>query len=359
MSSKKILFITPYDFRKPASGGEVRMNALFKAFSKNNELTLVTRGKSNKVHREGDVILSKKGRFSQIFSFKLFRVLKKEIKKSGVEIIFASTIWSGLMAVLLGLFTGKKVVFDDHNIEFIRFLRLKNPIFVLVYLLELIVCARSDRVVFVSEHDAKLARKYLFVRRKKIVVLHNGIHVSDALRQVDFKKEFNLDIAGKKKVLFFGELSYSPNKQAINIIQSEIVPRLKDQSDIVFLVAGRGGGIKSEDNLFYLSFVQEVQNLIHSVDLVIVPLVSGSGTRFKILESAAANTRVLSTKIGAEGIDRSVFGDNLKILPDNEWEEFANRIIELAKKERSKTPQEFFRSYTWDNIIDNDFFSKI
>ena len=65
MKNKKILFITPFEFRSPKSGGELRINAFFKYLSKNNQVTLVTRGTTKFVHRSDGVIYNKKGRLNQ------------------------------------------------------------------------------------------------------------------------------------------------------------------------------------------------------------------------------------------------------------------------------------------------------
>jgi glycosyltransferase involved in cell wall biosynthesis len=62
------------------------------------------------------------------------------------------------------------------------------------------------------------------------------------------------------------------------------------------------------------------------VKVVVVPLLSGSGTRFKILEAWAGARAVVSTTIGAEGLDGKD-GEHLRIADDPQ--DFANAIVEL------------------------------
>lgn len=65
----------------------------------------------------------------------------------------------------------------------------------------------------------------------------------------------------------------------------------------------------------------DVYPYILASDLIIVPLVSGGGTRIKIIESIAAGKRVLSTSLGAEGIERDDLERNL--IVEDDWNEFA------------------------------------
>jgi len=358
MTSKKILFITPYEFRNPQSGGENRMNAIYSALAKTHEVRLVTRGDTNHVHRSNDAILNKKGKAAQIFNFKLFYMLWHEIRNRSIETIFVSTLWSGFIGGLLKLFTGRRLVLDDHNVEFIRFLRTKSILFPFIYLFELVITAWADTVIMVSEHDAAQAHKCLFVRRKKILVINNGFKKSLTFNKIDFKEKFGLNIEPRKKILFYGELDYRPNKEALDVIETHIAPVLFNEN-VAILIAGRGKMHPSEKNVYHVGFVRNIQDLIHSVDLVIVPLTSGSGTRLKILEAVGAGTRVLSTKIGAEGINQSMAGDNLEIVADNDWAAFTKKILENLKKGKSKTPAEFYGAYQWNNTLNESLLAKI
>jgi glycosyltransferase involved in cell wall biosynthesis len=62
--------------------------------------------------------------------------------------------------------------------------------------------------------------------------------------------------------------------------------------------------------------------------LAVVPLLSGSGTRFKILEAWAAGRAVVSTTLGAEGLDARD-GEHLVIADDAET--FATAIARLLQ----------------------------
>lgn len=350
---QRILFLTPYDFRTPQSGGEVRIHALHAFLRTRHSLITVTRGTTNRIREEADWVFNRKGALNQIFRWDLFRLLKKKIDAEPVDLIIANTIWTGLMAVLLGKATGTRTLFDDHNVEFLRFLRTRHPAFVFLYVLELLVCLGARRIHFVSDTDARTAQRYLFVARRKIQVVPNGFHAPAAPpRRMDFRREFHLDIERQKKVLFFGNLDYRPNREALRILQRDIVPRFETE-DVAFLVAGRSRKpfVSTQKHLTFLSFVPDLNSLIHSVDLIIVPLVSGSGTRFKILEALGLHATVISNELGAEGIDRSVCGEKLIVTPGRDWRAFSEAIRQHLHDGPAKTPADFFEKYEWQKVL--------
>ena len=98
-------------------------------------------------------------------------------------------------------------------------------------------------------------------------------------------------------------------------------------------------------------------------DVAVAPLFQGSGTRLKILEYFSCRLPVVSTSIGAEGID---IKDGVNIFIEDDVDRFALRIIELledrqlssvvgtAARELAKT------TYDWKYIVqklENDFYN--
>ena len=79
-------------------------------------------------------------------------------------------------------------------------------------------------------------------------------------------------------------------------------------------------------NVTVTGFVPDIRPYLAAASVVIVPLLSGSGTRLKILEAMAMGKAVVSTTVGAEGI-KYVEEQNI-IIADNA-ETFAARALEL------------------------------
>jgi len=142
-------------------------------------------------------------------------------------------------------------------------------------------------------------------------------------------------------ILFVGALNYPPNIEALNWFSEQILPQLQSKASII--VAG-----KNPTNLVRDLARQHQFQLIESPPsmaevlkrgiLSIVPLKNGSGTRGKILESLAHGIPVVSTSIGAEGLDL-VPGRDL-VIADSPAE-FAAKIDGLLAndEERAKLIQ--------------------
>jgi len=73
-------------------------------------------------------------------------------------------------------------------------------------------------------------------------------------------------------------------------------------------------------------WVEDVNRFYADGQIMVVPLLSGSGMRVKIIEGMALGKAVVTTSIGLEGI---LATDRREVLIANEPDEFADRILEL------------------------------
>src|SRR5690606_7639083 len=80
------------------------------------------------------------------------------------------------------------------------------------------------------------------------------------------------------------------------------------------------------EGIDFVGEVPRVQEYYRESAVAIVPLLSGSGTRLKILESMALGTPVVSTSLGAQGIDCGPEEIRLADTP----ERFAAAILDLV-----------------------------
>jgi polysaccharide biosynthesis protein PslH len=134
-------------------------------------------------------------------------------------------------------------------------------------------------------------------------------------------------------LLFVGTLNYEPNIKGLKWFIESIFPNFKkNYSDAKLLVIGRTppDDIKdicqSRKGIELYSDVPDINEYYKGCKAVIVPLFSGGGTRIKILEAALANRPVLSTPIGAEGLD---FMDGTDLLVFNNSNDFCTQYKNL------------------------------
>jgi len=135
------------------------------------------------------------------------------------------------------------------------------------------------------------------------------------------------------RLLFIGSLGHFPNREGVRFAAEEILPCLQKQMElpVVLLVAGAGAAANRAafiefNQIRWLGTVPDVTPVYAKADIVIVPLRAGGGSRIKILEAFAHGKPVISTRIGAEGLN--VVHERELILADSA-EEIAKSCASL------------------------------
>jgi glycosyltransferase involved in cell wall biosynthesis len=134
-------------------------------------------------------------------------------------------------------------------------------------------------------------------------------------------------------ILYAGGMDWYPNRDAVEFFAFSILPQiLRRVPGARFVIAGRNptpeflrrfAGIPSIE---FTGAVPDMRPQIARAAVCVVPLRIGSGTRLKILEAAAMAKPVVSTSLGAEGLD---FADGSEILLADGLESFASAVVDL------------------------------
>jgi glycosyltransferase involved in cell wall biosynthesis len=154
-------------------------------------------------------------------------------------------------------------------------------------------------------------------------------------------------------VIFSGNLEYHPNVEAVRWMRSEIWPRIR--SGVNWRLIGRNPEavaklVSGDRRIELIGPVDDAVAALAEAMVCVVPLLSGSGTRFKILEAWAAARAVVSTTLGAEGLDARP-GEHLLIADDPAgFAEAVDRLIgdaDLRKKLGEAGRALYLERYTW------------
>ena len=124
----------------------------------------------------------------------------------------------------------------------------------------------------------------------------------------------NAAVPRRPAILFFGSLNSAANMDAFRHLVDDLLPRLAPvlrRSGVRIEVAGRNPPawfaerLRSPDGdlVSLVGGVPSMDRAIRESRFVLLPLRVASGTRTRILEAAAAGRAVVTTPIGAEGID--------------------------------------------------------
>lgn len=188
---------------------------------------------------------------------------------------------------------------------------------------------KYDLMTSVTERDAQMLRSF---------GCELPIHVCPApydetvLKPDKSKMEF-------PSLFFIGALDWTPNIEGLNWFLQKVWPLVGKQfPDLKFYIAGRN--MQSEklplpsggDRGGPVVAVGEVENaydFMNSKGIMIVPLLSGSGIRVKIIEGMALGKTIVTTSIGAEGIPCK---DGQNILIADTPEAFAEKITKCLNE---------------------------
>lgn len=134
-----------------------------------------------------------------------------------------------------------------------------------------------------------------------------------------------------RTVVYFGLLSTVPNIDAIIHFIQDIWPHIAEaHPEARFKIIGGKPPLALQrltgPRIELTGFVQDLRPHLASAQVLVVPLRIGGGTRLKIVEGMAMGKPIVSTTLGAEGIE-AVSGRDLIIA--DQPEAFANAVIRL------------------------------
>jgi glycosyltransferase involved in cell wall biosynthesis len=180
-------------------------------------------------------------------------------------------------------------------------------------------CSNKDRAGFINNGQ-----------RANAFVVPN-IYANKSFDSYDFGDGFQ----NGNVLLFVGDLGYGPNVRGLKWFIESSFPDFKKRYPYArLLVVGRSPNAEikkicdDKEGIELYPDVPDIKEYYKKCKAVIVPLLAGGGTRVKILEAALANRPVLSTPLGAEGLDLCEEDDYLSFENAQEFSAQYDRILE-------------------------------
>jgi glycosyltransferase involved in cell wall biosynthesis len=193
-----------------------------------------------------------------------------------------------------------------------RYNSFNNRYFRIMKKIEPAIANKFDSVITLTKED----KKYLFELgcKTKINIIPPQIKIPKD--SISFKK--------LNEICFIGSFNRVANCQAVGILLEKIVPKLP--SNIKLNIIGKGlpnrfiEKIKQNNRVNYLGFINDIDSFISTQMIMVSPIMIGAGIKMKNLHSLACSTAVLTTKIGAEGInineENGMWVCNIHSMPD-------------------------------------------
>jgi sugar transferase (PEP-CTERM/EpsH1 system associated) len=223
-----------------------------------------------------------------------------------------------------------------------------------------------DAHVAVSQRDAERLRNLNADAR--VFVIENGVdtaYYSDEEIATARSAALGPGALGRpNRIVFVGSMDYHANIDGAVNFARDVWPGLHNRrSELIFTIVGRDPApevraLATSRGIEVTGTVDDVRPFYREAMAAIVPLKVGGGSRLKILEAMAAGVPVVSTTLGAEGLDVR-HGENILIADSNEQlAEAISNVVEngeLQKRLSSAGRALASEHYDWSRLGANLF----
>ncbi len=161
------------------------------------------------------------------------------------------------------------------------------------------------------------------------------------------------------KIGFLGSLDWQPNLEGIDWFLNEVWPLIsEDNSQLEFHIGGRNMPPRflnmNTPGVTVHRKVENARDYVNEMDMILVPLFSGSGIRVKILEAMALGKLVLSTPKGFEGIGVKDLEDGIVFKNKTELIRIINQLNQINISEIKVAARAHIESYFSAKAIAKD-----
>lgn len=245
--------------------------------------------------------------YSKSMVSKLIQILNNET----FDIIHLESLYVTPYIRTIRAHSNAKIIVRLHNIEHRIWQRLAentvNPFMKMLYRMnahqleqsETRILNCADGYMAISQPDYQYFHSMVPSVPGKVIAV--GIDMNHYPAEEDY-------IPSDKPTLFhIGSMNWSPNIEGIEWFLDDVWPAILNKyPTLTFTLAGHGIPERirkrKDQNLIIAGKVPDANRFILNHDLMIVPLLSGSGIRVKIVEAMALGRVVITTTVGAEGL---------------------------------------------------------
>ncbi len=382
------MMIVPYFPYPLVSGGQNRTYNLLKHLSSSHEITLVCFIRENNELKWlpeikkycKKVITIKRSRTAWelknilLAGFSLYpfvaaiyykkaasKAIENELKNSHYDVIHAETFYmmpnipKTSVPILLVEQTIEYPMYDDHVKTipwYLFFVKILYSIDVFkIKWWESYYWKTAQGLATVSEEDKDFINN--LYPRISIRVIPNGVDIEHFGQTKKSKQD-------RPTVLFIGQFKWLPNKDAAKFLVGEIWPIIKKKIPRARLwIVGKNPTkdilelANSDKDIRIDSNVKDIREAYKKADVLLAPIRSGHGTKYKVLEAMATGTPVVGTQLATEGVDFS-YGEIAHV--GDTADELAGLTIKLLNDETlakltAKKAKQFIReNYNWNTI---------
>jgi polysaccharide biosynthesis protein PslH len=383
----KILMLTPYLPYPLLSGGQIRTYNLLKSLSLKHEITLFSLIKDDsekKYLSELEKFCTTVKVFKRTFSpwaikniiragltlypFLITRNLvdetktavEQEIAKHHYDLIHAETFY--MMPNIPK--TDIPVILVEQTIEYLGYLSYASksklwPIKPFLYLDILKIkywekhyWSSCNRLITMSDDDKKFIQS-VAPTVNSIDVVANGVDIA-------WFDQVKKNLPKNPTILFVGTFKWLPNSEAVVYLVEKVWPLIKEKlKNARLLIVGNSPTSKvysyekKDSTIKVIGGIPDIRDAYAGAHVLLAPVFSGKGTRYKILEAMATGTPAIGTSIALEGLGIT---PEKQAIVANSAIEMADAVIRVIsdnslRDSLAKNGKLFVsKNYEWKNI---------
>lgn len=283
--------------------------------------------------------------FNPVYVLRLLRLLRR----TEYDVIQIESLGGILAAILLTTLLDQQtsVVYGSHNVEAERVEEMTNPAIpvykrlagpAVIPVLERLAVRYADYVIAVSERDRDTFCARYAIAPASVFVVPSGTELQSVGTLADRQAvRSQYGIADDDLCLVFhGTYGNYANREALSHIRSELLPAFRDADhSIRVVVAGNGMPEFDGEDILSVGFVPDLYAFLSAMDIAIVPLTSGSGTKLKVFDYMTLGLPIVATETAMEGID--VEPGTHALVADGVDARFEEHVLALAADPGART----------------------
>jgi glycosyltransferase involved in cell wall biosynthesis len=382
----KILMLTPYLPYPLLSGGQIRTYNLLKKLAHKHEITLFALIKDDserqyvaelekyckkvKVFNRSKKPFTIQNVFKALLSSHPFLVIRnhaphtikaieEELSQNHYDLIHAETFY--MMPHLPR--TTIPTILVEQTIEYLGYESYaKKAPFFLKPLLQLDInkikkwekyyWRKCHHLIVMSQDDQNYIEEQV-EHHAPIDVVSNGV-------DIEWFNQKKRELPTVPTILSVGTFNWLPNVEAVNFLVRQVWPKIKTLvKNAKLKIVGNNPTQqvfdfqKTDTQIEVIGRIPDIRDAFKKSHVLVAPVFSGKGTRYKILEAMASGTPVVATSIAVEGL---AVQHRKHVLTSNTAEGLAELTAEVLQDPKlweslSKTGYQFvMEQYNWDVI---------
>lgn len=383
----RILMLTPYLPFPLLSGGQIRTYNLLKKLATQHEVTLFALIKeeserqfipelekyckkvrvfkrSKKPFTFRNILMTGFSSFPFLvirnFTPETKRAVMRELSRESFDLIHAETFY--MMPNIPS--TQTPIILVEQTIEYLGYESFANKIWVpfLKPLLNLDIhkirrweefyWKSCTKLITMSQDDKEFIAEAIG-ESEKIEVVSNGVDVG-------WFEEKQKNLPAHPTILFVGTFNWLPNVEAVKFLVQEVWPKVKHRlSDAKLWIVGNAPTTEifafqqKDQSITVTGGIPDIRDAFNGAHVLLAPVFSGKGTRYKILEAMASDTPIVATTTAVEGLG---LDHGVQVMVGDTAEDLAQQTVtllqntQLQKKLAGNGKQFVKAQYDWKKI---------